>query len=269
MKNIFFYRIHDFYLKTGLILSDSAIVNPEAWRLQTKFADSVIVVGNEVTVKTFENHYTGDINSLDLFFNDVDCIKVRQKNFAEARNNFLWFGSRGAIHKGLDLLLEFFSSRPHLNLYIAGLSETESNFGEYYKDILSLSNIHNLGFVVLNTEAFKNLMYLCAAVVCPSVSEGQNGAVLNVLAAGGLVPIVTPNVGIDLDDNAIWIKGCTTNNIAASIQEFQKITDDELLQRASMMLKAIKEKHTLENYRINLKTLIVAAIESHESIYPS
>lgn len=260
-------RMHNFYLKTGYILSNSVIVNPEAWRMQIKFADSIIVLGNEVTLQTFESHYTGKINTLDLFYNDVHCIDLKQKNFAEAGKNFLWFGSRGAVHKGLDLLLEFFSTQPTLHLYIAGLSITESDFCEYYKDILSLPNIHNLGFVMLDTEAFKTIMYTCAAVVCPSVSEGQNGAVLNVLAAGGLIPIVTPNVGINLGEMAVWIEGYTVEDIAVAINKFLKKTDEECLQQATTLLKVIREKHSLENFKINLKNLIVEAIQNHESAH--
>lgn len=39
--------------------------------------------------------------------------------------DFLWFGSAGAIHKGLDILLDTFKNVPKGELYIAGLCKDE------------------------------------------------------------------------------------------------------------------------------------------------
>jgi hypothetical protein len=39
------------------------------------------------------------------------------------KNNFLWFGSKGTINKGLDLLLDIFGQNGDLNLYIWGLTK--------------------------------------------------------------------------------------------------------------------------------------------------
>lgn len=259
-------RLFDFYKKTGVLLVNSARVNPESWRIQIKFANRIIALGNSFIRQTFEGHTAGRFDTLDLFYIDVGMIELAKKDFVESKNHFLWFGSKGAIHKGLDLLLDFFSRRPELHLHVAGLNQTEKDFITYYEKAFNLSNIHNIGFIAVYAPEFKELMYKCAAIISPSASEGQSGAVLTVLAAGGLVPIMTPNVGIDMDLMCIEIKGFTVAHIADAVEQFQKLPIETLKHLSQNILDYIRQKHTLNNYKNQLKKLIAQEIEQYESI---
>ena len=42
------------------------------------------------------------------------------KDFERARSAFLWFGSGGLVHKGLDLVLEAFAGLPDCRLFVCG-----------------------------------------------------------------------------------------------------------------------------------------------------
>ena len=43
-----------------------------------------------------------------------------QRDWSQIKNRFLWFGSGGLVHKGLDLVLEAFAARPDLYLTVCG-----------------------------------------------------------------------------------------------------------------------------------------------------
>lgn len=260
-------RLYDFYKRTGLILTNSGRVNPESWRIQIKFADRIIALGNRVIKQTFEGHTTGRIDSVDLFYNDIGNIDLGKKDFSECRKHFLWFGSLGAIHKGLDLLLVFFSKRPGLELHIAGINQSEAEFIRYYKSIFDLPNIHNHGFLATDTSEFKDLIYKCGAIISPSASEGGGGAVLTILAAGGLIPIMTSNVGIDVNE-MVPINGFTVEHIEEAVDHFCQLPVEKIKELSGNAMSYIREKHTLKNFKGRIKKIMEEEISQYESNNP-
>lgn len=79
-------------------------------------------------------------------FNHEEILKNR--NINEVKKNFLWMGSLGLIHKGLDLLLEIFNELPDYNLYICGSTKNEPEFEYlYFDELYRTKNIHTYGFV--------------------------------------------------------------------------------------------------------------------------
>lgn len=45
------------------------------------------------------------------------------KSISSSRRNFLWFGSVGLIHKGLDIVIDAFKELPDLSLNVYGLDK--------------------------------------------------------------------------------------------------------------------------------------------------
>jgi glycosyltransferase involved in cell wall biosynthesis len=250
-------RIEKVLNERGKLLLNSARVNNESWRAQVRFADSLIVLGNSFVANTFRLETSGKISSLNLFYHDVGVIDLRKKNFNEAKNNFLWFGSKGAIHKGLDLLLNYFEMNKDKKLFICGLHSSEVEFLDTYKSAFEQNNIFNLGFVAIDSIEFKDLLYKCNAVVLPSASEGGGGSILNVIAVGGLVPIITKNVGLDFEQNEILIEGFSDELISKSINQFSCLSSTETETRANFLRNYIREKHSFQNYRSNIRRILI------------
>lgn len=182
-------RVRDFYNSHGVMLLESSRLIEQGCYLQTFLSDGVIVLGDEFVLNTYQNYDKNGIErfrNLAAFFYDINDIDISAKNFSEANKHFLWFGSSGAIHKGLDILIDIFFKRQDIYLHICGLSENEKGFLNYYNKVfLQSKNIINHGFVNIKSEEFNNLMNKCAFVISPSVSEGGSPAILNVVANGG------------------------------------------------------------------------------------
>ena len=77
------------------------------------------------------------------------------KDFNNAKKHFLWFGSSGMIHKGLDLLLDIFSKREEIHLHICGPLEGNQSFNKLFTMSYLKPNIHYHGFVSINSTLFK------------------------------------------------------------------------------------------------------------------
>lgn len=249
-------RIYALYKKTNKIFLQSSRIYPLQWKAQHFFADAIIALGNNFVAEKYKEKYPGKVYSVDLFYFDIGTIKIQNKDFSLARNNFLWFGSAGAVHKGLDLVLDFFSKNKHLNLYIAGLNKKEDKFIQYYKDSFSLPNIFNLGFVQLQSNEFKVILNRCGAIITPTISEGGGGATVNVIAAGGLLPIVTKNIGLDFYGYETIITEFNLQALSQAISKYLAMTNSQLKESAQQLMACFREKHTIDKFKEQIQWII-------------
>jgi glycosyltransferase involved in cell wall biosynthesis len=123
------------------------------------------------------------------------------KNHMQTRKNFIWLGSGGAIHKGLDLLVDIFKNRDDITLHVCGLSEKDKKI----LDIPKTKNIVEYGHINIKSETFLKLIEKCSYIILPSCSEGCATSVLTGMLHG-LIPVVIKNTGFSkLEDNAIFL----------------------------------------------------------------
>ena len=167
-------------------------------------SDAVITTGNEWTKSTI-TPYNNKVFCvrLPIYLPDKEFIinTIAKKDFDRARSNFLWFGSSGALHKGLDLCLDIFSKRTELFLHVCGPVDREEDFFDIYKtELKGLKNIKYYGFVDIDTDIFKDIVNSSGFSLFPSCSEGGGGSLLTTMAYG-LVPICTKESSVDINPN--------------------------------------------------------------------
>ena len=137
-------------------------------------ADYAVTYGNQFTLDTYR------YAQKPLFRIPISTCAVfpwpENKNYGASRSNFLWFGSEGLVHKGLDLALEAFAEMPEHHLYVCGPLQKEKDFIKaYYKELYETPNIHAVGWVDVDGPEFMGIVNKCLGVVYPSCSEGQRG----------------------------------------------------------------------------------------------
>jgi len=249
-------RIEDVKSKKGVWIPESGRIVEKAWTQQTTNVNAMIVLGNEEVKKSYQKYFKKNIYLLSpSIYKQLDYKKVLDdKNFEEAKNNYLWFGSSGLIHKGLDLVLDVFKTLPDLHLHVCGPIENEHEFKKtYYEELYNTVNIHTYGFVKIDTSLFKEILNKCAFLIYPSCSEGGGASVLNVCGNGGLIPILTKEVSIDIDSFGLLIDSLELSSVKKAIENSQKLSINELKTLSEITGKKISE-FSLENYSKQLKT---------------
>jgi len=258
-------KVRDFYVRHKQLLMESSRIVNEIQNAQILLSDGVIVLGNEFVLDTYtrydpegaERYYR-----LNAFFNDCYDIDLAKKDFESAKKHFLWFGSGGLLHKGLDLLLEIFSERSDIYLHICGAPTRESGFFRYYDDLLSRSrNIVNHGFVKMESVAFKTLMDMCGYAVFPSASEGGASALLNTMANGALVPIITTSSGLDLEEHGWLIQNQDFDKFRKAIDQAMSIENPALKDKAIKIKDHVRRNYSLERYKSNLHKILREILE--------
>ncbi|MEI8203321.1 MAG: glycosyltransferase [Bacteroidota bacterium] len=253
-------KIRQFYFQKNTLCLNSGRLANFTLTLSVFLSDKVIVLGNKFVLNTFTrfDNLVERYTNLNAFFFDVYDIDLEKKDFSKAKKHFLWFGSYGLLHKGLDVAIEVFSKRENLVLHICGADfDFEKKFFDYYSTVLSkCDNIVNHGFVDLESNEFKNLMEFSAFVIFPSVSEGGAVALLNVMANGGLIPIISKSTGLDIGNLGWQQDECSYDSFNEAIIVANKTDPTRLKQMAIELKSEIRENYTIEKYRNNLKNII-------------
>jgi len=204
------------------------------------------MVGNDVTIGTYAHSGTPilavPISTPTLF------PSPENKDFARCRNRWLWFGSGGLVHKGLDLVLEAFAAMPEQHLTVCGPIHLERDFEvEFEKELFGSANITTLDWVDIAGPTFRKLSRKTLGFVYPSASEGQSGSVITCLHAG-LIPITTPNSGVDTERFGVQIDNPDVASIQRAVREVSALPEEALRRRAVAGWTYARKHHTHENF---------------------
>lgn len=262
-------KLRTFYDKSNKLLPESSRLINHTQHLQILLSDKVIVLGNDFVKNTYLSFddKSERYENLNAFYFDFHNISIKDKIFFECRKNFLWFGSAGALHKGLDLCLDYFAEHPELNLHICGLNvKSEKRFVEYYhKELFDLPNIYYHGFLKLDSEALKEILIKCGFVIFPSVSEGGAVALLNVIANGALLPIYSNSTGVPFENDGFEFNSISTESLEESILKTVNLDEAEFFQRSENLQKVVRNNFTIDEYKKQLKVIISNTLHDNKA----
>jgi len=194
-----------------------------------ELTDAIFCIGNEFGINSYQK-FQKDIFRIYPSTSPRITVDVQQL-FNRSQKKFLYFGGNGNIVKGLDLTIEAFSKLPDLELYICAPAK-EYDFNAVYKETLSKSkNIHFLGFIEVGAMIFNKVTSECGYVIFPSASEGTPDSVATCMRKG-LVPIVTYEAGIDIDDFGHLIKDIQIEALKSQICLISKEPKEDFLERS-------------------------------------
>ena len=238
--------------RRGVSLRLRKIAEPN-WAIE--HADCATILGNKFTISTYSyaNKSMLSIPNSTAFI----CPWPSEKDFESVRKHFLWFGSGGLVHKGLDLVLEAFAQMPEYHLTVCGPIDREVEFKlAYFKELYQTPNIQTVGWVDVTSPKFREISNNCIGLIYPSCSEGQSGAVVTCLHAG-LIPIISYESGLDVDDFGFILKTCTIEEIKTSVQMVATISSGELQSMARKGWEFARAHHTRDRFAEEYRSAVL------------
>lgn len=212
-----------------------------------EYADCGTMLGNDFTLRTFDYAkkpiYKIPMTPAMLFpWEDT-------KNYETCRRNFLWFGSYGLVHKGLDLVLEAFAQMPDCQLTICGPIANEPDFvAAYERELYHTPNIRTLGWVDVTGQKFREIVNSCAGFVYASSSEGQAGAVVTCMHAG-LIPLITVECGVDIPSGAgTVLADCSIETIKQAVRNLAACPSEQLREMSRANWEFARAHYTRDQY---------------------
>lgn len=179
-----------------------------------------------------------------------------RKDYDAARRRFVWFGSTGFVHKGLDRVLEAFRDMPELELRVCGPIDREPEFARIYDAELGRTpNVRTVGWLDVDGPDFLRVVEDCVALVFPSCAESQSASSLTCMQAG-LIPILTREAGIDTRDFGVTLEDASIPAIRAAVRHVAGLPAEELRRRACAARDHARAHHTLEHYRRAYRAMV-------------
>jgi glycosyltransferase involved in cell wall biosynthesis len=235
-------RISDLKIRRDVLVKARRQVPPS---LGIEHADCATILGNAFTQGTFT--YAGK-PLYPIPLSTTVQFPYYEKNFDKIQKNFLWLGSTGMIHKGLDRVLEAFCELPDYHLTICGPVHKEEDFEKaYFKELYQSPNIDTLGFVNINSGQFQDIITSTCSLIYPSCSEGQAGSVITCLHAG-LIPIISFQSGVDVEDFGIALKECSVEEIVITLQEISSLPEERLTLMSKEAWEFARKNHTRDAF---------------------
>ncbi|MGE0278569.1 MAG: glycosyltransferase [Nitrospiraceae bacterium] len=210
-------------------------------------ASIATVLGNDYTIGTYK--YAGKPVVRIPISTTATFEWNTGKDFERCRNNYLWFGSSGFVHKGLDLVLEAFAGLPHHNLWVCGPFDDEKDFiTAYHRELFETPNIHAVGWTDVNSKEFVDIAENCLGLVYPSCAEGGGGSAITCMHAG-IVPILSREASVDIDDGCgRLLRECTVREIMDTVTGLSELPAHELRGLARNSWQMAREYHTRERF---------------------
>jgi glycosyltransferase involved in cell wall biosynthesis len=217
-------------------------------------ADYGIISGNQFTLETYR------YSNKPIFHVAYPSCAVypwpAEKDFDSCRRDFLWFGSSGFVHKGLDLVLEAFAEMPDYRLHVCGPIQEERDFETvYYRELYERNNVQTHGWLDVESLEFRQTTNQCIALVYPSCSEGGGGSVLTCMHAG-LIPIVSYQSSVDVGGFGVLLKQSSIEEIKNAVKLISELPGEELKSRSRRTWEFSRAHHTQERFAEDLKSVI-------------
>lgn len=193
---------------------------------------------------------------ISVIFNQK--FKQGRKNHFETRKRFVWFGSAGSIHKGLDILIDVFRELPHLWLDIYGADANE------IKEFNLPLNVCDCGFVsVSSSEFIENVINSHSFVISLSCSEALQSSVSTCMAHG-LIPIITPETGFDDIPNAIICKDFCVDYVKNVVLEASKMRAEILTKMETEILKYTRTNFSIATVNNDFYKIMNSILNNNE-----
>jgi len=210
--------------------------------------DHAIILGEVTPYEKYE--FDKSVISPTGFYNKNYVLKKR--NFEVSKRNFLWFGSNGAIHKGLDLLIDIFKHREDIVLHVCGLNDKDSKLLNFAPKF----NIINYGKINVQSEKFLELVNTCSFVVLPSCSEGFSTSITTCMRHS-MIPIVMKDTGFNrLEEKAFFLESYKLEYIEKELNSIININDELINEMHKEIYEFANKEFLLKNFNDKFKAII-------------
>jgi len=246
----YFYERHK---KKGRIVRSGNFYKPHHF----KNSFSHLITMSEV--EPFKNTYTNPYTIFPTGVTNSD-FNFEGKQHQSSRHNFLWLGSYGAIHKGLDLLLDVFENRDDIVLHIAGLSEEDEKLLSPKKK----DTIINHGYINIKSNTFLEVAKKCSYVILPSCSEGFSTAITTGMLHG-MIPIVMKDTGFNrLKENVILLENYEISYLDKKLTEIASKSSKELEQFSNNVHEFARNNFLPASFELNFRKIMQSILNNRE-----
>ncbi len=261
-------RVAEFEARTGRLYSPKRILpRLELTDRSLRLAHRCSLIGNATTLETYPPEFRDKITCVSVSGSFLP--KLRDVVATGEARDFVWFSGYGAVHKGLDLVLEVFSKRPDLTLHVIGDIHREPDFTQAYATHLAAANVIQHGYLDTSSPALGAALENAAYSIYPSCAEGTATAMVTCLQFG-LLPIMSRSSGVDLPDGCgIMLEVLTPEAVAAAVDRVTKMSSDEVMRQTLACQMYALKRYSRPRFSFEMRAYLSDAIADAHAVQGS
>lgn len=215
---------------------------------QEKEADIIICQGNE-------EHFKGlNAKVYPIIPNAFRNDRFTNQQDKKVEKTFVMFGASGLVRKGVDILIEVFEKHPDWELILCDRDISSKLSALGYEKLPT--NVHDYGFVDIESEDAIDLFNKCRFIILPSCTEAPSSAILTGMRHG-LIPVVTSGIGLDkFSDYCFYFHDYHIENIESVLQEICRIPKETLNTKSRDIFEYANRNFTLEGFTRQFKLIM-------------
>lgn len=208
----------------------------------------VITMGETFLLK---DKYPDPISISPTGLSNPDFV-FKSKDHSVTRKQFLWLGSLGAIHKGLDILLDIFAQQDEMTLHICGLSKYEKRLLR----VPARNNIVDHGYVFIHSDDFLEIVNKCSYIILLSCAEGCSTSILTGMLHG-LVPVVMKDTGFNkFGENVILFEDYMVEYVTEKLKNLTEYDPVKLSILSRKIFDYANSNFTISEFNKNFRSIL-------------
>lgn len=241
------------------------VTHPDLARKSMQIADACSLLGNSHTLQTYPEEFRHKIQLVTVSASKLGSSIRAAPYYVPGRREFLWFFGGGAVHKGLDLLLEVFVRRRDYTLNIVGGVDSEKDFFKTYaQELVKLPNVKYHGYLKPDSKRFGEIVKDVFCFIAPSCSEGISPAVVTCMQIG-LYPIISRDTGVSLPAGCgIYLETCSIREIRNAVLGAYQMSCADLVDQIRKTQRYALSKFSRESFREEMETFIVETLVKYQ-----
>jgi len=238
------------------------VAYPDLARKSMQIADACSLLGNSHTLQTYPEEFRHKIQLVTVSASKLGSSIRAAPYYVPGKREFLWFFGGGAVHKGLDLLLEVFARHRDYTLNIVGGVDSEKDFLKMYAhELTELPSIKYHSYLKPDSERFREIVKDVFCFIAPSCSEGISPAVVTCMQIG-LYPIISRDTGVSLPAGCgICLETCSIEEIESAALTAYQMSDSSIIEQTGQVQRYALETFSRERFRMLMERFITRTIE--------
>lgn len=243
-------RFRELKQRRGVRLKISSLKEHNSYN----YCDFIFHMGNLGSVKYLINSGVDQRKILHISTGRTNHIENTHNNKGtNVLNTFLYIGSWNPVNRGLDRVLEVFSTLPEYRLIVCTDLFYNAVFAwKFRRELFFTPNIYTMGFVDTGSELFKKIESTSAWQIYPSGSEGAASSVILGMLSG-LVPIISEECSIDINNDGWILPDCSIETIREYVVRAAGTPYDTWAEMSKSIKEYSAENFSMESFRRRFK----------------
>lgn len=192
--------------------------------------------------KTFIIHPSGLKN---------ETFRIEDRDIEKAKRNFIWIGSSGAVHKGLDILFDVFRNHPELTLHVVGLNPIDRSL---LKSLMP-KNIIDYGYMLISSDEFRQIANKCAFIVFPSCSEAAATSVVTAMNHG-MIPLVSDESSFEKNNCGEKMMSYQVEDVDEVVKRWSEKNNELLIKEMHKTIAFAEAEYSIEHYSKSIHNIV-------------